>query len=172
MEWRARLAKQRVRSSAEPAMVDRAGRREPAHSPQAHVRDEEFPVNGTPLDFGLLILRLATSAMMVVHGFGKARQLWDGDFDFPDPLGMGSMASLIMATFAEFLCAILVGVGIRVRLAAIPVCITMLVAAFVVHRDDPFSSKEHALLFAVPYLTLALTGGGKYCLETFFARRR
>jgi putative oxidoreductase len=39
------------------------------------------------------------------------------------------------------------------------------VAAFVVHSGDPWAKKELALLFAIPYLTLLLAGGGRFALE-------
>ena len=129
-------------------------------------------MSGNSLDVGLLTLRLGTSAMMMTHGAKKAGQLLEGNFDFPDPLGMGPAVTLILAVLTEFVCAFLVALGIKVKLTAIPVCITMLVAAFVFHKDDPFAKKEFALLYAIPYLALAMTGGGSYTLESFFSKRR
>jgi putative oxidoreductase len=43
--------------------------------------------------------------------------------------------------------------------------ITMGVAAFMVHWEDPLSDKEHALLFFFPALVLALMGPGKWSLD-------
>ena len=70
-----------------------------------------------------------------------------------------------MASFAEVFCAALVVIGLTTRLAAIPLVIMMLVAAGVVHWDDPFGKKEFAVLFLVPFLTLLLTGPGRYSLD-------
>jgi putative oxidoreductase len=55
---------------------------------------------------------------------------------------------------------------------SIPAAITMAVAAFGAHAGDPIGDKEHALLFLVPYLVLALMGGGKYSLDSRVTRPR
>jgi putative oxidoreductase len=45
------------------------------------------------------------------------------------------------------------------------------VAAFVIHGGDPWKKKEFALLYAVPFLTLILTGGGRYSLEAMLGKK-
>ena len=60
---------------------------------------------------------------------------------------------------------LLVVIGFKVRWAAIPVVITMLVAAFVVHAADGWAKQEFPLLFAVAFLTLVFTGAGRYSLD-------
>jgi putative oxidoreductase len=122
-------------------------------------------------DLGLLFLRVTAGLMMAGHGFGKVSDLFAGKTDFPDPLGIGSTPSLILAAFGEFLCALLVVVGLKTRFSAIPVAITMLVAAFVFHAADPFEKKELALIYAIPFLALTLTGGGRFALDTLLDRK-
>jgi putative oxidoreductase len=117
---------------------------------------------------GLLILRIGIGLfMLVAHGWGKLVNFGDLAGRFPDPIGLGSGLSLTLAVFAEVLCAILIVVGLGTRFAAVPLLITMLVAAFVVHADDPWAKKEFALLYAIPFLTLVFTGGGQYALDRF-----
>jgi len=41
----------------------------------------------------------------------------------------------------------------------------MFVAAFVFHANDPFSSKEMAILYLLIYLTLLFTGSGKISVD-------
>ena len=41
----------------------------------------------------------------------------------------------------------------------------MLVAAFIVHGADPFAKKEKALLYAICFLVIAITGAGKYSID-------
>ncbi len=41
----------------------------------------------------------------------------------------------------------------------------MLVAAFIIHGDDPFKKQEFALLYAVPCVALMLTGPGRLSLD-------
>jgi putative oxidoreductase len=45
----------------------------------------------------------------------------------------------------------------------------MCVAAFVIHGSDPFSGKELALMYLVPFLTLVFTGAGRFSLDQLFS---
>ena len=44
--------------------------------------------------------------------------------------------------------------------------VTMFVAAFIYHADDPFKIQEKAILFFAAYVVLFITGPGKYALQT------
>jgi putative oxidoreductase len=122
-------------------------------------------------DVGLLILRLGIGGFMLfAHGWGKLVGFGELSGTFPDPIGLGSTLSLTLAVFAEVLCALLIIVGLGTRFAAIPLLITMLVAAFVVHANDPWNKKEFALLYAIPLLTLIVSGGGRYAVERLIRR--
>jgi len=117
-------------------------------------------------DLGLLLLRIAAGGFMAYsHGWGKFQKVLSGDMSFGDPIGVGEEASLVLTVFAEFFCGILVVAGLFTRAALVPLIITMLVAVFIVHAHDPFSKQEFGLLFLIPYLTLFLTGPGKYSLD-------
>lgn len=115
--------------------------------------------------FGLLILRLFVGAAMITHGYPKFLRILDGNFKFRDPLGIGSEASLILITFAEFICSILVILGLTTRFALIPLIIAMGVVFFIVHGADDFKSREIPFLFLGIYLTLFFTGPGKYSAD-------
>lgn len=139
---------------------------------------------------GLLILRLGVGGYMATHGWGKVDMVLNRRWDqFPDPIGLGQAPGLIMAAGAEFVCAILVAIGLLTRFAAAPVVFTMAVAAFVIHRADPWmageaarlfqagqaqswASKEPALLFLIPFLTLVFTGAGRYSLDALIFGRK
>ena len=113
-----------------------------------------------------LILRLGLGGFMLTHGWPKLEKLIStGEFKFGDPIGLGPEVSLIATIFAEFVCSVLIILGFKTKLAAVPLMITMLVAAFVVHADDPFGRKEKALLFLVGFLVVFLLGPGKYSLD-------
>jgi putative oxidoreductase len=123
------------------------------------------------LDLGLLLLRLGMGAMLMTHGWSKLQKILARDFEFSDPLGLGPAPSLVLACGAELFFALLVLLGVKVRWTAIPPAIAMATAAFVAHAGDPFGRREKALLFLVGFVTLALTGGGRYTLESRFGRR-
>ena len=119
----------------------------------------------TSKDFGLLILRVGVSALMLTHGYGKFLKLFTDPTDFGDPIGLGPIISLILTVIGEFVAPILIIIGYKTKLAAIPALITMLVAAFVVHASDPIGTKEKALFYAIAFLALAFTGAGKYSID-------
>lgn len=113
-----------------------------------------------------LILRLGFGGMMLVHGIPKFMKLINGTYEkFPDPLQIGALGSLSLTVFSECICAVLIIIGYKTKWAAIPLAITMLVAAFIVHGSDPFASKEKALLYAVGYIVIAMVGAGKYSID-------
>ena len=117
-------------------------------------------------DIGLLILRVGSGSLMLfLHGWGKLVSFTDRMDTFPDPIGIGSMATLAFAIFAEFFCACAVILGLCTRWAVVPLVTTMGVAAFVFHASDPWSQKEKALLFFVVFLALFFLDGGKYSLD-------
>ena len=116
-------------------------------------------------DIGLLILRLGFGGLMMTHGWSKLQKLIAGNTSFGDPLGIGEVPSLILATGAEFFCALLVVLGVKTRWTAIPLVITMVVATFVAHAGDPLGAKELALVYLTGFLGLALTGGGSISVD-------
>jgi putative oxidoreductase len=117
-------------------------------------------------DLGLLLLRLSAGGIMAYsHGWGKLQSLFSEEIQFADPIGIGEEASLFLTVFAEFFCGILVAVGLFTRTALVPLIITMWVAVFIIHADDPFGKQEFGLLYLIPYLTLYFTGPGKLSLD-------
>lgn len=126
---------------------------------------------------GLLVLRLGIGGFMASHGWGKLQMLLNNNFEqWQDPIGVGQTASLVLAVFGEFVCPLLVMVGFATRLAAVPVAITMAVAAFVVHGGDPWTmgggaSKEPAMLYMIPFLALIFTGPGRFSADALIGRR-
>lgn len=117
-------------------------------------------------DYGKLILRVGLGAMMLTHGIPKLMKLFSGGvIQFPDPLGVGATTSLVLTVFAEALCALLVVIGYKTKWAVIPLIIAMLVAGFMVHGEDPWSVKEHALIYAVGFLGIGMLGAGRYSID-------
>ena len=125
-----------------------------------------FSHNPMAQDLGLLFLRLSAGGIMAYsHGWGKLQGVLAGDYSFADPIGVGEEVSLFLVVFAEFFCGIFVALGLFTRAALVPLIITMVVAVFIIHADDPFGKQEFGLLYLVPYITLFLTGPGKISLD-------
>lgn len=120
------------------------------------------------ISIGLLFLRIAIGGFMLVHGLQKLSAFGALSGSFPDPIGIGSQLSLILAIGAEVGCSILVIFGFGTRLAVLPLAFTMAVALFVVHGADPWKVKELAAIYLASYAVLFLTGPGEYSIDRRF----
>ncbi|MDF1867711.1 MAG: DoxX family protein [Saprospiraceae bacterium] len=118
-------------------------------------------------DVVLLLLRLTFGGIMIInHGWGKMTKLFgDAPIKFGDPIGIGAEASLSLAVFAEVFCAFFLVIGLFTKQVAVPLIITMMVAVFIVHGDDPFKKMEMGILYLVPYISLFLMGAGWYSID-------
>lgn len=123
-------------------------------------------------NLALLLMRLIFGGLMVAnHGLGKAERLLSGgNIRFADPFGLGPEISLALATGAETICAALLALGLFTRLNALPLIVTMAVAAFVAHSGDPLADKEPALTYLAAYTALFFLGGGDWSIQTVFSR--
>ncbi|WP_347174685.1 DoxX family protein [Polaribacter uvawellassae] len=125
------------------------------------------------INVALFLLRLSVGILMLTHGFGKLTSLFGSEpIRFGDPIGLGVTASLALATFSEFLCSILLIFGLGTRFAAVPLLITMLVAALIVHADDPFRRQELPLLYATIYMVILIVGAGKISIDNWIYNKK
>jgi len=117
-------------------------------------------------DMALLVMRIIGGGFMLAHGIPKLMKLFaGGEIKFANPFGIGAGPSLALTVFAEVLCAGLILIGFKTRLATIPLIITMLVAAFMIHGADPFGKKELALMYLGVYTALLMLGSGKFSVD-------
>jgi putative oxidoreductase len=123
------------------------------------------------LNMGLLLLRIGVCALMLTHGIPKLMKVVSGNYTFGDPLGIGSGASLVLATFAEVGCSLLILIGAGTRLVTLPLIVTMLIAALIAHGADPFGKKELPLLYLLIYTLLLFAGSGKYAVDHLISKR-
>lgn len=113
----------------------------------------------------LLILRIGFAGLMIPHGYDKLVHFADYKGKFISFLGMSMQVSLGLNIFAEFFCSILIVVGLFTRLATIPLIISMLVALCIAHNGDITGKGQEATLFLLAFVSLAITGAGKYSLD-------
>jgi putative oxidoreductase len=130
-------------------------------------------LNEWMLSLGLLVLRLGAGGLLLYgHGWGKITKFAERAPKFADPIGLGSETSFALVVFAEVFCAAAVMLGLGTRLAAVPIVIFTVVAAFVQHGADSFGDKELAFVYGVPMLALIFTGGGQYSLDAAIGRMK
>lgn len=131
-----------------------------------------FGASPLATDIGLLLLRLWFGVVMALaHGLPKFAKLdafaaglaRDG---VPAPELMAHLAAL-----TEFVGGFLIALGLLTRPMALGLVITMCVAAFVRHIDDPFSKMEFALLYAFGFLALLVAGPGRLSLDALISKK-
>ena len=120
---------------------------------------------------GIFLLRVSAAIMMLSHGIPKALDYEQLVTSFPDPLNVGSEMSAMLIVFAEVGCAGLLLIGLFGRFAAVTLFIAMMIAAFVHHFADPWTTKELPLLYAAVFACLALTGPGSTSIDGWVAKR-
>jgi putative oxidoreductase len=117
------------------------------------------------VSFSMLVLRLVSGGLILMHGWPKLINFTAKMNSFPDPLGVGHKISLGMTVFAEVFCAVLLILGLLTRLATIPLIICMSVIIFIIGAAKPISEKELAVLFLAAFVTLLFTGPGKFSID-------
>lgn len=131
-------------------------------------------VNNNPqaVDISLLIARLGIGTLMLTHGLPKLAMLLSGEsVQFPGIMGISPEVSLGLAVFAEVMCSLLIIAGLGTRLAALPLIITMAVAAFYIHAADGFAKQELAVQYLLVYVVLLFAGSGKYSADNLLQRK-
>lgn len=117
-------------------------------------------------DYGLALLRISFSSLLFVHGWGKLMKLTaGGEIKFYSFMGMGPELSLSLAMIGELIAPILIIIGFKTRLAAIPAAFTMAIAALIVHAADPLGEKELALLYMFAFISIILCGPGAFSID-------
>lgn len=119
----------------------------------------------------LLGMRIIFGLLLLIHGFQKL-----SNFDtlaagnFPDPLGIGSGASVSLAIFGEFFCSIAFIFGFLYRLSMLPMMITLLVAFIFIHNGS-LTDGELALVYLLIFVFLYIAGAGKYSIDHIIAKK-
>ncbi|MFM9056600.1 MAG: DoxX family protein [Bacteroidota bacterium] len=118
-------------------------------------------------------MRVSMSALMITqHGWRKFEKLLaGGKIEFYDFMGIGETPTLVLTVLGEVIAPAFIILGLFTRIAAVPAFITMAVAVFMVHAGDPFSDKEHALMYALAFLCVLLSGPGQFSLDQQLRKR-
>ena len=100
--------------------------------------------DGTAMSLLILALRILFGILLMSHGVQKWANYDVMSGSFPDPLGIGSQLSLVLAIFGEMVCSM----------------------AFIFG----FAVKELAFIYLVVFILLYIAGPGKFSLDHFIAK--
>jgi len=121
-------------------------------------------------DAGLLALRITVaSPLLIKHGLEKVLTFSAMAQHFPDPIHIGPVPSLVIAALADFVCTILLILGLATRWAALFSLGNLFVAWAFVHNFTFFGEAgghgELIVVYMGVMLTLALAGPGRYSVD-------
>lgn len=122
-------------------------------------------------DLGLLLVRVFFGLYLALgHGWGKIAggpEQWAGLGGTMEMFGLGFAPTFwgLMSGVAEFICALLVVLGLVTRPAALLVVLNMAVAATGHITGAIQGGPETALLYGVLFFSLIFIGPGKYSLD-------
>jgi putative oxidoreductase len=123
-----------------------------------------IPVN---TDFALLVLRVWLGfGVFLKHGIEKITGFSKMAEHFPDPIGIGSTASLSFALVSDAICSVLIIIGLATRLSASFIIINLLVAfglLFKFSLEKPHS--ELAFVYLGGFIVILIAGAGKYSID-------
>ena len=125
----------------------------------------------TKVSLFILALRILFGGLLMNHGIQKLMAFDQLSSVFPDPVGIGTNASLILAIFGELVCSIAFIAGFLYRFSMIPMIVTMIVAFFVIHANDPFAIKEPAFIYLIVFLCMWCLGAGKYSIDALIGQK-
>lgn len=123
-------------------------------------------------DLGLLVLRIGTSALMLLHGVAK---LANGAAGIKPMLAQQGLPEFFAygALVGEVVAPILILFGFRTRLAAAVLAFNCAVALWLGHGNHLCALSatggwmaELPALYLIPALALIFTGGGRFALSS------
>lgn len=128
--------------------------------------------NSISTDLVLAIFRVFVGlSLMLAHGAGKV-PVSDGFIEHLGGLGFPMPALFAWAAaLSEYAGALLLALGLFTRPAALMIAITMFVAAFVNHADDPFGVAEKAYLYLAISTLFVVLGSGRFGLDSAIRRK-
>ena len=127
-----------------------------------------------------LLFRLIFAFLVSLHGAQKAFQMWG----FPPPGPGGPPEIVYVAGWIEFISALLIGFGVLTRLGAGALCVTMVVAYFMMHFPNGIaphifpaeggfaaSGGEVSILWFAIAGIIGIMGSRKYGLERLILKK-
>ena len=125
------------------------------------------PTNAST-SFGLLILRVGAGlSLFLKHGLEKLTGYSRMVQHFPNPIHIGTHASLAFALLTDGICSLLIVLGLATRPAAFLLLVTLLTAFFLVHHAAFFTESHVELvwIYIVVFAALLFTGPGRFSVD-------
>lgn len=122
------------------------------------------PTDSKGFSLLLLCLRIFFGLMLMMHGLDKLYNYDSINFNFPDPMGMGSQISLLFVIFAELVCSIAFIFGVLFRITMLPILIVLAVAFLHIHGASIIQG-ELAFIYLMMLVMMYISGPGQYSVD-------
>lgn len=122
-------------------------------------------------DLGKLVLRVAVGLLMLFHGIDKLINGTGGLDGMFTSIGLPGFFAYGVY-LGEVLAPIMLLIGFRVKIAAVLVAGTMVIAILMAHIEDIFALNEHGawaielqMFYILASLSILFLGSGKYSID-------
>lgn len=123
------------------------------------------------IDRAILFLRLFVGVLIALHIIDKLQTYNFVLTGYPALLFNSSWATFVIFTALEALFAVMIILGYGTRFAAFVMALGMFVEIFIIFPSLGWLGVERQILYIGIYVTLVLSGSGRYGLETHLDRR-
>lgn len=124
------------------------------------------------IDRAILFLRLFVGVLIALHIINKLQTYNFVLTGYPALLFESSWATFVIFTFLEALFAVMIIVGFGTRFAAFIMAMGMFVEIFLIFSTLGWLGVERQILYIGIYVTLVMSGSGRYGIEAYLDRRR
>jgi putative oxidoreductase len=123
-------------------------------------------------DKAALFLRIFAGILLFTQAITKSQDyLWLSE-EYPTILGIGAPKVVSIVGIVELVAGVLLTVGLFTRITAVVMAVVMFAAAFLFFPGQSFDQGELKFIYAGIYITLAISGGGRYSLDNLVAALR
>lgn len=123
------------------------------------------------IDRAILFLRLFVGVLIALHIIDKLQTYNFVLTGYPALLFDSSWATFVIFTLLEAVFAVMIILGYGTRFASFIMALGMFVEIFIIYPSLGWLGVERQILYIGIYVTLVLSGGGRYSLESHSSRR-
>ena len=124
------------------------------------------------MDRAILFLRFFIGTLLTLHIINKLQTYNFVLTGYPALLFGSSWATFVIFTFLEAAFAVMIILGYGTRFAAFIMALGMFVEIFIIYPSLGWFGVERQVLYIGIYVTLVISGSGRYGLEYHFDRKR
>ena len=124
------------------------------------------------IDRAILFLRLFVGVLIALHIINKLQTYNFVLTGYPALLFESSWATFVIFTTLEAIFAVMIIVGFGTRFAAFIMAMGMFVEIFLIFSTLGWLGVERQILYIGIYVTLVMSGSGRYGVESYLDRRR